>query len=55
MKRLLTTLVVLAGLIGSADAVWADAESNLKKGAAAYQAGHYAERRSGIASRFNNF
>jgi TPR repeat protein len=40
MKRLLTTLVILTGLIGSGGAAWAD-DSN--KGYAAYQAGDYAE------------
>jgi len=43
MKRLLTTLVILNGLIGSAGAVWADARSNFNKGWAAYKAGDYAE------------
>jgi peptidoglycan hydrolase-like protein with peptidoglycan-binding domain len=40
MKRLLTTLVILTGLIGSAGAVWAD---DFDKGGAAYEAGDYAE------------
>jgi hypothetical protein len=40
MKQLLTTLVILTGLIGSADAVWAD---DFDKGYAAYKAGDYAE------------
>ena len=40
MKRLLTTLVILTGLIGSGGAVWAD---DVNKGYAAYQAGDYAE------------
>ena len=40
MKRLLTTLVILAGLIGSAGAVWAD---DFDKGWAAEKAGDYAE------------
>ena len=40
MKRLLTTLVILTGLIGSGGAVWAD---DFDKGYAAYIAGDYAE------------
>jgi TPR repeat protein len=40
MKRLLTTLVILTGLIGSGGAVWAD---DFGKGYAAYEAGDYAE------------
>ena len=40
MKRLLTTLVVLTGLIGSGGAVWAD---DFDKGWAAEKAGDYAE------------
>jgi len=40
MKRLLTTRVILTGLIGSAGAVWAD---DFDKGYAAYEAGDYAE------------
>ena len=40
MKRLLTTLVILTGLIGSGGAVWAD---DFDKGYAAYEAGDYAE------------
>jgi TPR repeat protein len=40
MKRLLTTLVILTGLFGSAEAVWAD---DFGKGYAAYEAGDYAE------------
>jgi uncharacterized protein len=40
MKRLLATLVILTGLIGSADAVRAD---GFDKGYAAYEAGDYAE------------
>jgi hypothetical protein len=32
MKRLLTTLVILTGLFGSAGAVWADAEDDFHKG-----------------------
>jgi|GEM_PF-1816331 aspartate aminotransferase-like enzyme len=32
MKRLLTTLVILTGLLGGAGAVWADAQSNFAKG-----------------------
>ena len=39
MERLLTTLVILTGLIGSGGAVWAD---NFDKGYAAYKAGDYA-------------
>ena len=42
MKRLLTTLVILTGLLGSAGMVWADARSDFKKGWAAEQAGDYA-------------
>ena len=43
MKRLLTTLVILTGLIGSAGAVWADAKSDYNKGKVASAAGDYAE------------
>jgi TPR repeat protein len=43
MKRLLTTLVILTGLIGSGGAVWADAEDDFYKGYKAYQTGDYAE------------
>ncbi|MDG2286187.1 MAG: tetratricopeptide repeat protein, partial [Alphaproteobacteria bacterium] len=43
MKRLLTTLVVLTGLLGSAGAVWADAESDFDKGYAADEAGDFTE------------
>jgi TPR repeat protein len=43
MKRLLTTLVILTGLFGSAGAVWADAQSDFDKGNAVYNAGDYAE------------
>ena len=43
MKRLLTTLVILTGLIGSAGAVWADAQSDKDKGWAAFEAGDYVE------------
>ena len=43
MKRLLTTLVILTGLIGSAGAVWADAQIDVVKGYKAEQAGNYAE------------
>ena len=43
MKRLLTTLVILTGLLGSAGAVWADSQSDAVKGYKAYQAGNYAE------------
>jgi TPR repeat protein len=39
MKRLLTTLVILTGLIGSAGAVRADAQSDYDRGWEAYQAG----------------
>jgi uncharacterized protein len=39
MKRLLTTLVILTGLIGSAGAVWAD---DFDKGWAAYKSGDFA-------------
>ena len=42
MKRLLTTLVILTGLIGSAGAVWADARSDLDKGFKADKASNYA-------------
>jgi len=43
MKRLLTTLVILTGLLGSAGAVWADAVSDFRKGFNAHKAGHHAE------------
>jgi len=43
MKRLLTTLVILTGLISSAGAVWADAQIDVVKGYKAEQAGNYAE------------
>jgi TPR repeat protein len=43
MKKLLTTLVILTGLLGSGGAVWADAQSDAVKGYAAYKAGDYAE------------
>jgi len=43
MKRLLTTLVILTGLIGSGGAVWADAQSDAVKGWEAQQAGDYVE------------
>jgi hypothetical protein len=43
MKRLLTALVILTGLIGSGGAVWADAKSDYSTGFAAYKAGDYAE------------
>ena len=43
MKRLLTTLVILTGLLGSAGAVWADAEDDFNTGRAAYNAGDEAE------------
>ena len=38
MKRLLTTLVILSGLIGLAGAVWADALCDFYKGWAAGRA-----------------
>jgi TPR repeat protein len=40
MKRLLTTLVILTGLLGSGGAVWAD---DFDKGEAAYNAGNFEE------------
>jgi len=43
MKRLLTTLVVLTGLFGGTGAVWADAQSDFKKGMAAYGGNRLAE------------
>ena len=43
MKRLLITLVILTGLLGSAGAVWADALSDFDKGLAAYKAGKHTE------------
>jgi hypothetical protein len=43
MKRLLTTLVILTSLIGSAGAVWADAVSDYNKGLDAFEAGNKAE------------
>jgi len=43
MKRLLTTLVILTGLIGSTGAVWAGAVDDYNKGVDAYDAGDYAE------------
>jgi len=43
MKRLLTTLVILTGLIGSGGAVWADAQSDFDKGYAADEAGDFTE------------
>ena len=43
MKRLLTTLVILTGLIGSGGAVWADARSDFIKGYDAYKTGGYVE------------
>ena len=43
MKRLLTTLVILTGLIGSGGAVWADAVSDYNKGKAAHNAGKLTE------------
>jgi TPR repeat protein len=43
MKRLLTTLVILTGLIGSAGAVWADAESDFVKGWFAHMDGDFTE------------
>ena len=42
MKRLLTTLVILTGLLGSAGAVWADAQSDVEKGMKAAQSGDFA-------------
>ena len=43
MKRLLTTLVILTGLLGSGGAVWADAVDDYNKGVDAYNAGNEAE------------
>ena len=43
MKRLLTTLVILTGLIGSGGAVWADAVDDFNKGVDAYDAGNLEE------------
>ncbi len=43
MKRLLTTLVILTGLLGSGGAVWADAQSDLDKGDAAFEADNFKE------------
>ena len=43
MKRLLTTLVIFAGLLGSVGAVWAYADDDFNKGDRAYEAGDYAE------------
>ena len=43
MKRLLTTLVILTGLFGGTGAVWADAQSDFKKGMAAYGGNRLAE------------
>ena len=43
MKRLLATLVLLTGLIGSGGAVWADAQSDLDKGDAAFEADDFKE------------
>ncbi|MDA9976306.1 sel1 repeat family protein [Alphaproteobacteria bacterium] len=43
MKRLLTTLVILTGFIGSAGDVWADTQSDYQKGRAADQAGDFTE------------
>ncbi|MDC0998333.1 tetratricopeptide repeat protein [Alphaproteobacteria bacterium] len=43
MKRLLTTLVILSGLIGSGGAVWADAVSDFNKGVDAFDAGNFEE------------
>ena len=43
MKRLLTTLVILTGLLGSGGAVWADAEDDYNKSVDAYGAGNKAE------------
>jgi tetratricopeptide (TPR) repeat protein len=43
MKRLLTTLVILTGLIGSAGAVWADAQRDFLKGVLANEDGNFEE------------
>ena len=43
MKRLLTTLVILTGLLGSAGAAWADALDDYNKGVDAYDAGNFEE------------
>ena len=43
MKRLLTTLVILTGLIGSAGAMWGDAQSDFDKGLAAYKVSKHTE------------
>jgi hypothetical protein len=43
MKRLLTTLVILTGLIGSGGAVWADAVDDYNKGVDANDAGNFEE------------
>jgi tetratricopeptide (TPR) repeat protein len=43
MKRLLTTLVILTGLIGSAGNVWADAQSDFNKAWEAYLDGDFTE------------
>ena len=43
MKRLLTTLVILTGLVGSGGAVWADAVDDFNKGVDAYDAGNFEE------------
>ena len=43
MKRLLTTLVILTGLVGSGGAVWADAVSDFNKGVDAFDAGNFEE------------
>ena len=51
MKRLLTTLVILTGLIGSAGAVWAD---DFDKGYVAYKVGDYAKAVSGFARELSS-
>ena len=43
MKRLLTTLVILTGLLGSGGAAWADALDDYNKGYDAYKTGDYVE------------
>ena len=43
MKRLLTMLVILTGLLGSGGAVWADAVDDYNKGVGAYDAGNFEE------------
>jgi hypothetical protein len=54
MKRLLTTLVILTGLLGSGGAVWAQ---DLSKGHHAYKSGDFAtalKERKPPAPRFNS-